>query len=572
VPADPSWLDRLDCATDYRALQEIFSEIAASAESAGDDPAGLGRSIDEAVRRLEEERASDERELAEIQSRFDAFREQNKGVAGWFRRHIPFTETRREESELKGGVAEHSAEILADNLVIARAQMLKERFLGPEQRRLGERPGQWRERLSQLTAGGDLAPRGKALQDLAGEVERSRAFVDALRHDIDAFATAPFQAAEDRKQRDADVSAARQELAGLIGEIEAEAELEKTGLKQLGKLVATELETRDAAFQTDGRQLARLRDVLGRTDAARTSLGQLLAAAAAVGKLVEELKAQPARLQEARQALTHLQNQRTEASGDAANKAAYFEEQRRRHEAARSEAQQTAQVLAGAQQLYDAWQAEYRANPANPPLAEAPTDSPMWQRLNEAKMAAEGARVRLNQTSAPFEKAKKDSDAARADVEELTKKVDHQRSQTEALERRAPQLKLELVSAGERTHGAFAAAATALATYLAGERATSADQYGVQSLSAGMSGWLGARGVERSMAEALVQAEYDYQRHLQGVQVLHRLSQWLDAQRQSTEQERSAAHARRDTLWKRRCRELLGEPLSSKACASGLRE
>src|SRR5437879_3886128 len=65
VPDDPSWLDRLDCATDYRALQEIFSEITAAAH-AGDDPAGLARSVDEAIRRLEAERASDERELAEI--------------------------------------------------------------------------------------------------------------------------------------------------------------------------------------------------------------------------------------------------------------------------------------------------------------------------------------------------------------------------------------------------------------------------------------------------------------------------------------------------------------------------
>jgi hypothetical protein len=227
-------------------------------------------------------------------------------------------------------------------------------------------------------------------------------------------------------------------------------------------------------------------------------------------------------------------------------------------------------VLAGAQQLYDAWQAEYRANPANPPQAEAPTDSPMWQRLNEAKQAAEAAQARLNQTTGPFEKAKKEADSARAKVDELTKKVEQQHGETETLERRAPQLKLELVAAGERTHGAVAAAATALATYLAGERGTTAAPYHAHDLSAEISGWLGVHGIERSMAEALVQAEYDYQRHLQGVQVLHRVSQWLDAQREASEQERAAAHTRRDTLWKRRCRELLGEPLASKACASGL--
>jgi hypothetical protein len=569
VPGDPSWLDRLDRATDYPALQEIFSEITSAAHS-GDDPAALARSIDEAIRRLEAERASDERELAEIQSRYDTFRKQNQGIVGWFKRHFPFTETRRKESGYKGDVAELSAEILADNLVIARAQILKERFLGPEQRKMGERPGQWRERLSQSADGRGLAPIGQALQDLAGEVERSRAFVDALRHDIDAFAGAPFKAVEDRQRRDSDLAAARQELADLAGEVDAELELKTAGLKELGTRVAADLEATDAAFQTDGRQVTRLREVLGRADSARTSLGRLLAAAAAVGKLVDELRAQPARLQEARQTLTRLQNQRTEASGDAANKGAYFEEQRRRHEAAQNEAHQTQHVLAGAQQLYDAWQAEYRSNPANPPMAEEPTDSPVWQRLSEAKKVAEAAQARLNQATGPFENARNEADAARAKVEELTKKVDHQRGEPDMLERRAPQLKLELVAAGERAHGAFAGAATALAAFVGGERGTSAAQFHPQELSAGVSGWLGAHGIERSMAEALVQAEHDYQRHLQGVQVLQRVSQWLDAQRQATEQERAAAHARRGTLWKRRCRELLGEPLASKACASGL--
>jgi hypothetical protein len=569
VPDDPSWLDRLDCATDYRALQEIFSEIAAAAQ-AGDDPAGLARSVDEAIRRLEAERASDERELAEIQSRYDSFREQNEGVVGWFKRHIPFTETRRQESEFKGDVAEHSAEILADNLVIARAQMLKERFLAPDQRKLGERPGQWRDRLNQLAAGRELAPLGQALQDLAGEVERSRAFVDALGHDIDAFAGAAFKAAEDRQRRDADLAAARQELTDLVGEVDAEVEIKTAGLKQLGTRAAAELDATDAAFQADGRQVARLREVLARADAARTSLGNLVAATATIGKLIEEQKGLPAKLQEARQSLTQLQNQRTEMSADLANKGAFFEEHRRHHEAAQREADETRQVLAGALQLYDAWQAEYRANPSNQPMAEAPTESPMWQRLNEAKTAAEAAQARLNQAAGPFERAKKEADAARTKVEELTKKVDHERHQLEALERRAPQLKLEIGAAGDRTHAAFAAAATAFGAYLAGDRGESAVAYQVQQLEAGISGWLGAHGIERSLAEALVHADYDYQRHLQGVQVLQRVSQWLDAQRQATDQERAAAHGRRDTAWKRCCRELLGEPLASKACAGGL--
>ena len=45
----------------------------------------------------------------------------------------------------------------ADNLVIARAQMIKERVLGGADRRLGQRPADWRARLD-TTAGGPLPP------------------------------------------------------------------------------------------------------------------------------------------------------------------------------------------------------------------------------------------------------------------------------------------------------------------------------------------------------------------------------------------------------------------------------
>jgi hypothetical protein len=173
VSDNPIWLDRLDHATNYRELQDIFSDIAASVESGGDH-AELARNIDEAIRRLVAERASDERDLQEVQLRYDSFREQNKGVVGWFKRHIPFTATRRQEGELKGDLAQQSAEILADNLVIARAQMLKERFLGPEIRKLGRRAADWRVRLESAAAEKDLAPLGRTLQELDAELGRPR--------------------------------------------------------------------------------------------------------------------------------------------------------------------------------------------------------------------------------------------------------------------------------------------------------------------------------------------------------------------------------------------------------------
>lgn len=569
VPDTPIWLDRLDRATNYRELQEIFSEIAATAQSGGEH-ADLARTIDEAVRRLEAERTSDERDLQEIQSRYDSFRQENKGVVGWFKRHIPFTTTRREEGEFKGDLAQQAAEILADNLVIARAQMLKERFFSPDNRKLGQRPPDWRIRMEAAAADRELAPLGQALKDLDGELERSRAFLSALKHDFDAFADAAFKAPEDRQRRDADLAAARQEVSELTQEVDVEVALKQSGLKQLGARVVAELDATDATFHADGQQVDKLRGVLARTDEARTSFGNLITAAAPLAKLVEEMKEIPAKMQELRQSLTQLEHKCMESNADVNKKATIFAERSSEFEAAQRDVEQTRQLLASAQQFYDAWQAECRANQTNSPPAEEPSESPMWRRLSEAKAAASAAQARLTNATPPFERAKKDAEAAQSAAQELTKQLDVKRDSLQGLERRTPLLKLELIASVDRTQVAFAAAATGFGAYLARERAMSAAPYHPQELGTGSHGWLGSHGLEHTLSEALVQAERDYQRHLQAMQVLNLASRWLDDQRKAADQERAVAQERRDAAWKRRCRELLGDPLANAACGPGL--
>ena len=565
----PIWLDRLDRATNYRELQEIFSEIAATVHSRGDH-ADLARTIDEAIRRLETERASDEQDLQEVQSRYDLFRQENKGVVGWFKRHIPFTTTRRQESEFKGDLAQQAAEILADNLVIARAQMLKERFLGSDNRKLGQRPPDWRVQLEAAAADPELAHLGKALNELDDELERSGTFLSALKHDLDAFADAAFKSPEDRLRRDADLAAARQEVAELTQEIDVEAALKQSGLKQLTSRVVAELDATDATFHTDGQQIGKLRGVLARTDEARSSLANLITAAAPMAKLVEEMKEIPTKMLDLRQSLTLLDNQLNGANVECNKKTTIFAERRNEFEAAQRDVEQTRQLLASAQQFYDAWQAECRANQTSSPPAEAPSESPMWRRLSEAKAAATAAQARLTNATPPFETAKKDAEAAQTSVQELAKQFDAKRDNLQALERRTPLLKLELIASIDRTQVAFAAAATGLGAYLATERATSAAPYNSKELGAGTYGWLGSGGLEHSLSDALVQTERDYQRHLQAVQVLNRVSRWLDDQRKAADRERAAAHSRRDAAWKRRCCDLLGDRLANAACALGL--
>ena len=132
-------------------------------------------------------------ELTEIQARYESFRGDHRGAIGWFKRHLPFSETRRADVQHRAEVADQAAEILADNLVIARAQMLKERLLPSADRRLGRRPAQWQTMLDRRPATEGLA---SILKDLAAEREPSRTFVGLLEKDVEEFASANFKTAD----------------------------------------------------------------------------------------------------------------------------------------------------------------------------------------------------------------------------------------------------------------------------------------------------------------------------------------------------------------------------------------
>lgn len=576
----PLWLERLSRATNYGDLQQVFTDILADAQSAGDN-AALVQCIDEAIRRLEEERSRDEIGLQEVQSQYDSFRESNKGMVGWLKRHIPFTETRRKETEHRGNVADQMAEILGDNLVIARAQMIKERFQNAAQRKLGQRPAEWRSRLDGALVGGQLSPLGKSLQEVAAEIDRSRVFVDALKRDIDAFGQAEFKTPEDRQRRDADVTAARRELAELAREIDDKATLKKTGMKQLADRTVTELDTNDAAFLADGQKLHHLRTVLAQATDARGTLGKLVESAATLGKLSKELHGLPAEIQQVRSEVSRLEIQQGDAQTALNRKAATLADKRGGFETAQRDADQARHLLSSAQQFYDAHLAELRGS--QPVMAEAddgsagaqparsiPADSPVLRKLNEAKTAAETTQLWLREVTPSFEAAKREADAAQAAVQELTNKIRTERDKLQKLEQRLPQLRRDLTAATDRTHETFVVATNGLGTFLSSDRGPTVAPFRPQELAAGTFGWLGPRGLERSLADALVQVDRDYQRYLQGSHVLDALCKWLDAQRNSIEKERTAAHQRRETSWKRRCSELLGDTLADEACKGGL--
>lgn len=554
MPATSDWLHLLNDALDYQALQQAFSEIAARAQSGADDP-GLAEAIDEAVRRIEAERASDEHELAEIQERYASFQQAHRGVIGWFKRHMPFTETRRQDVQHRTEVADQQAEILADNLVIARAQMLKERFLQPTARKLGRRPAQWKAELHASQGVSQLASLAAVVRHLAAESSTSRAFLKLLRDDVEAFAGAAFASDDDRRRRDADLAVARQELAELEREVAQEDTLKQEALARVGRLVSDELASGNAAFRGHAQELERLTASLARWKNAFHSCGQLTAAAGQVGGLAQELAALPGQFSQLREQRQRVERQQADAAVAEARLTAIAQERQAHCDESRLAAEQAQRALEEAQRADAAHRAQRLAAKSMPEMAEAEIDdSPSGARLREAQATCQRAQAVLAERLAGGEAARREAEQARAALAAARSQHQHLGQQIAALEQREPQLRRELSAAANAGQAAFATAALALGSLLRAEPSA--------ALPAAPYGWIN-RGLESSLAEALFHADRDYPRHLQAATVLAQVSASLQARVAEIERDQSAVLRRRAAIWKQRCQELLGDALAA---------
>ena len=166
-----SWLEKLASTTNYRELQAVFSQMATEARDAS-NTSELAASIDEAIHRIEQERLRDQSQMDVSKDDYDAFKQQQSGVIGWLKRKMPFTETRKQELHHRESVNEQRAEILADNFVIARAQMLKEAILPSQSRRMGQRIQDWRQKLIQHESILGIREYGNLLSELGRELSR----------------------------------------------------------------------------------------------------------------------------------------------------------------------------------------------------------------------------------------------------------------------------------------------------------------------------------------------------------------------------------------------------------------
>ena len=247
MSSEQTWLQQLDEATNYQQLQSVFSQISREATERNDSRQ-LIASIDVAIQRIEQERSRDANELDDFETSYSQFKTQQRGILGWFRRHLPFTETRRQELGHRDAIADQRAEILADNLVIARAQMLKQRLLPPDERQLGETAQLWKDRLGDCESVDRVGEYGQTLQALIDEMSVSTAFVEEIRAEIDAFAAGKFTSQEDQQRQRDDLSAVRLELAEFESELDEEVAIRSAAIKRAGDLVREQILNSDHEF------------------------------------------------------------------------------------------------------------------------------------------------------------------------------------------------------------------------------------------------------------------------------------------------------------------------------------
>ena len=284
------WQHRLSQATDYRELQSVFLAISTEANQAT-HAKELVESIDQAICRIEQERQKDQLNLQQFQLQYDAFKSEQRGVLGWFRRHLPFTETRKEERRLSDTVGDQQAEILADNFVIARAQMLKQRLLPPEQRQLGESTARWKSRFDSCASIVRIAEFASAIEALTKELKTSESFVREIQTEIDAFANAKFAAKEDRQRQTDDIKQARAELAEFAAELHDEFGLRTTVLKRAGDLVNEDLLRNNPEFRQLVDLIDRLQTGEGLAKATAEKVAEFTALASEVKKITDSRQA-----------------------------------------------------------------------------------------------------------------------------------------------------------------------------------------------------------------------------------------------------------------------------------------
>ncbi len=408
---EPQWLVSLRDATDYSQLQALFNAMELEAKH-NSDPAAMAVWIDEAIRRIEMEKVRDTVELERFTEEYDAFKKEQSGALGWLKRKLPFTETRKKELGHRENVHDQTAEKLADGFTIARAEMLKERILPAESRRMGRHSKYWRDRFVEQESFAGIRNYGGLVESLGVERARAQAFVELMDSAIDGFSHAAFSEKEDRVRRDRDVAAAREEYESLLGEHREKESLRGSALKRLSTLVREELTQSDPSFRalaTEADHLQRMLEsaisVAGLLDQRKEVWGERIQNLA----LTQEIPKQRAACEDA---LTRLRREFDDTERSRARCITQSIELTNLHHAAKRDAGQAMQALEAAQ-----------ANATDGAIAGLEAMQRELQTADEA----------LNRVAVPLADVQRQIEEETRRAESIRKKIDQQQRELDAL-------------------------------------------------------------------------------------------------------------------------------------------
>jgi len=453
------WLTVLEQATNYRELQSVFSQMATVAD-APHIASDLAASIDEAIRRIEQERSRDSSELEKFAMEYDSFKQEQSGVIGWFKRKLPFTETRKQELQHRGAVSQQKAEILADNFVIARAQMLKERILPTSARRMGNRPNDWREKLLQHDSIQGIRPYSLVAIDLGNEWIQAIGFVETIRNEIEAFSAANFEDTDDRSRRDSDLLSAREELRSLEDETREKETLRKNALKRLSTLIQNELVANDPSFQTMAWRSDQLKEILEEVSTATALIEERRKALASLVEKLSELELIPERREDLENAERKLRRDLEDAEHRSSRAAFDLNEPTNAYNTAVREANQAKAALDIAKTRHDARVAKQHAAEVTSEF-EFEATPPEEAEYERQKDIANQANDALRRVTALFENTKRQIERATQELDTIRKKLSQQSKELITLNEKQDQLRKLVASAHEtiqRTGPEFQAA------------------------------------------------------------------------------------------------------------------
>lgn len=425
-----NWLTLLNGATNYVELQNAFDQMSADAQSTNNSEAMIA-SIDEAIRRIEQERARDQSELDGFEAEYDAFKQEQSGVVGWFKRKLPFTETRKKELGHRETLSDQQAEILADNFVIARAQILKERIAPPKLRKMGHKPNHWREEFLKYESQNSISDYGHIALELGNELLKVAAFLKTLQSDIDAFASARFSSNEDQKMSHASLKSAKDELKLLIDESHEKQSLKSAALVNIRELLIKDLSEKDISFQQTNKLLLNLKDLLELHPRLAKALAQRLATTKTIVSKILERDKLPEQSAKLEQAIQLLKRQHDDAEQKRLQSVKDLDSPSQLYQAALSEWQRADSAFKATKTLYDAYLAEQskqnssnNAEVASDRDFETPGSSGVVAEYRRLEENAANAKRELESRTPPYERAKKDNDRATAEVKEIQNKLE----------------------------------------------------------------------------------------------------------------------------------------------------